>query len=53
MAWSRFIRRTVGPRAGREVDAYIEFETADNLARGMPAAEARPARPQKTGEPAH
>jgi predicted permease len=53
MEWSRFFRRQQWDRErAEEVAAYIEIETADNLARGMPAAEARSAAHRKLGNPA-
>ena len=53
MDWSRFIRRRQWDQErAEEVEQYIELETADNLARGMPAAEARSAGRRKLGNPA-
>ena len=53
MEWSRFVRRTEWDRErAEEVEQYIEIETADNLARGMPPAEARSAARRKLGNPA-
>ncbi|HUE05109.1 MAG TPA: ABC transporter permease [Bryobacteraceae bacterium] len=53
MNWSRFFRRRHWDRErAAEVEQYIEIETADNLARGMPAAQARAAARRKLGNPA-
>lgn len=53
LEWSRFIRRKQWDQErAEEVEQYIEIETADNLARGMPAAEARSAARRKLGNPA-
>jgi predicted permease len=53
MEWTRFFRREQWDRErAEEVAAYIEIETADNLARGMSAAEARSAAHRKLGNPA-
>ena len=52
MEWSRFIRRRQWDQErAEEVEQYIELETADNLARGMPAAEAHAAARRKLGNP--
>jgi predicted permease len=52
MEWSRFIRRGQWDRErAEEVEHYIDIETADNLARGMPVAEARSAARRKLGNP--
>ncbi len=52
MAWRRFFRRRYwdGERA-REIEEYLAFETAENLARGMSEAEARYAALRKFGNP--
>jgi hypothetical protein len=53
MEWSRFFRRKQWDQErAEEVEAYVQFETADNVARGMPAAEARSAARRKLGNPA-
>jgi putative ABC transport system permease protein len=52
MGWSRYLRRRRwDAERAREVDEYLEAETADNVARGMPAAEARLAARRKLGNP--
>jgi predicted permease len=52
MEWIRFFRRQQWDRErAAEVEQYIEIETADNLARGMSAAEARSAAHRKLGNP--
>jgi len=52
MSLSRFFRRKRwdAERAG-EIEAYLEIETADNLARGMTAEAARNAARKKLGNP--
>jgi predicted permease len=50
MGLSRFLRRKYwDEERAREVDAHLEIETADNVARGMPADEARYAARRKLG----
>jgi predicted permease len=50
MQWTRFIHRKQWDRErAEEVEQYIDQETADNIARGMPAAEARAAAHRKLG----
>jgi putative ABC transport system permease protein len=50
MAWRRFFhRRQWDAERAREIDAYLEFETAENLARGMTDEEARYAAMRKFG----
>ncbi|MBV9223347.1 MAG: ABC transporter permease [Acidobacteriaceae bacterium] len=50
MSWKRFFRRRYWDREReREIAAYIEFETADNIERGMSAEEARYAALRKLG----
>jgi hypothetical protein len=45
MSWRRFIkRRWWDEERAREIDAYLEIETADNVARGMPPAKRPPRR---------
>ncbi len=52
MGWRRFFRRERwDAERARELDTYLEFETADNLDRGMPAGEARRAAFRKLGNP--
>jgi predicted permease len=52
MSWRRFLKRRWwdGERA-REIAAYLEIETADNIARGMPPTEAAAAAHRKFGNP--
>src|SRR5690242_20741326 len=52
MAIKRFLRRAQwdGERA-REMESYLEMETADNVARGMPEEQARFAARRKFGNP--
>jgi putative ABC transport system permease protein len=53
MKWLRFFhRRHLDREVARDLAFYIEAETDDNLARGMPAAEARAAAIRKLGNPA-
>src|SRR5258708_792572 len=53
MGLSRFLRREYwDEERAREVDAHLEIETADNIARGMPADEARYAARRKLGNAA-
>lgn len=50
MSWSRFLRRKYwDAERAREIDAYLELETAENVARGMPLEEARCAARKKLG----
>jgi putative ABC transport system permease protein len=52
MIWSRFFRRRYWDEVrARELDAYLELETDDNIARGMTAEEARRAAHLKLGNP--
>ncbi len=52
MEWKRFIKRGQWDRErAEELEQYIELETADNLARGMSAAEAQSAARRKLGNP--
>ncbi|MGA3041395.1 MAG: ABC transporter permease [Bryobacteraceae bacterium] len=52
MSWRRFLkRRWWDEERAREIAAYLETETADNLARGMPPAEAGAAARRKFGNP--
>jgi predicted permease len=50
MAWARFLHRRRWDRErSREVEGYLEIETAENLARGMSPGEARDAARRKLG----
>lgn len=50
MTWHRFFRRKYWDlERAREVEAYLEMETAENIARGMAAAEARNRARRKLG----
>lgn len=52
MGWSRFLRRKRwDEERTRELDSYIEIETQENIARGIPADEARHAARLKLGNP--
>ncbi|HLY19963.1 MAG TPA: ABC transporter permease [Bryobacteraceae bacterium] len=52
MSWRRFIkRRWWDEERAREIAAYLETETADNIARGMPPGEAAAAARRKFGNP--
>jgi putative ABC transport system permease protein len=52
MTWRRFFRRSrLDDEVARDLEFYIEAETADNVARGMPAGEARAAARRKLGNP--
>jgi predicted permease len=52
MSWRRFLkRRWWDDERAREIAAYLENETADNIARGMPPAEAAAAAHRKFGNP--
>jgi putative ABC transport system permease protein len=52
MSWRRYIkRRWWDDERAREIAAYLENETADNIARGMPPAEAAAAARRKFGNP--
>jgi len=54
MGWSRFFRRSRwDAERAREIQTYIDIETDDNIARGMPPIEARDAARRKFGNPAH
>ncbi|MGH9447406.1 MAG: ABC transporter permease, partial [Terriglobia bacterium] len=49
-AWKRFFRRKYWDRErSREIEAYLEIETAENMARGMPPEEAHCAARRKLG----
>jgi putative ABC transport system permease protein len=50
MPWRNFFRRSrLDSEIARDLEFYLATETADNLARGMPAAEARAAARRKLG----
>ncbi len=50
MSWTRFFRRRHwDEESARELDAYIQIETDENIARGMSPEEARYAAHQKPG----
>jgi len=52
MTWRRFVRRHWwDEERAREIAAYLEAETAENVARGMPPAEAAAAARRKFGNP--
>ena len=52
MSWRRFLkRRWWDDERAREIAAYLETETADNIARGMPPTEAAAAARRKFGNP--
>ena len=52
MGWTRFFRRRVwDEERARELDAYLEIETEENIARGMSRDEARYAARKKLGNP--
>ena len=52
MPWTRFFRRRRWDQErSRELDAYIEIETGDNIARGMSPEEARYTARRKLGNP--
>ena len=52
MGWSRFLRRRHWDEVRtREIEAYLEIETEENMARGMPFEQARQAAHGKLGNP--
>jgi putative ABC transport system permease protein len=52
MGWKRFFRRdTWDEERARELDAYLQIETDENVARGMSSEEARYAARRKLGNP--
>jgi predicted permease len=52
MNWQRFFRRKWWDKErASEIDAYLETETVENIARGMPPAEAAAAARRKFGNP--
>jgi predicted permease len=53
MSWTRFFhRRRWDEERARELEAYLEIETDENIARGMSPEEARYAARRKLGNPA-
>ncbi len=52
MSWLKFLRRREWHyERAREIDSYLDIETADNVARGMPPSEAAEAALRKFGNP--
>jgi putative ABC transport system permease protein len=52
MGWTRYLRRSYwDDERARELEAYVEEETAENVARGMTPADARRAAHRKLGNP--
>src|SRR6202049_751023 len=52
MAWTRFLRRRYwDSERSRELDTYLQIETDENIARGMPLDQARSAARKKLGNP--
>src|SRR5690348_3548497 len=52
MSWIRFFRRGHWDRErSREIEAYLDIETDENIRRGMPPEEARFAARRKLGNP--
>jgi len=52
MAWTRYFRRSKWDQERlRELESYVEDETQDNIARGMPRDEAHYAAQRKLGNP--
>ena len=52
MSWRRFLkRRWWDSERASEIEAYLDVETADNVARGMPPGEAAAAARRKFGNP--
>jgi putative ABC transport system permease protein len=52
MSWTRFFRRRYWhDERARELEAYLEIETDENVARGMSPEEARYAARRKLGNP--
>src|SRR5437762_4078033 len=51
MSWARFLRRRRwDEERARELEAHLDLETDDNVARGLPPEEARRAAERKLGE---
>jgi predicted permease len=54
MGWLRFFRRSRwDAERAREIQAYLDIETDDNIARGIPPIEARNAARRRFGNPAY
>src|SRR6516165_3580134 len=54
MSWRRFFRRVEWDRErSAEIQSYVQMETDDNIARGMPPAEALAAAHRKLGNATH
>jgi hypothetical protein len=52
LTWRRFFRRRLlDEEVARGLQFYVDAETDDNIARGMPAAQARYAALRKLGNP--
>src|SRR5580692_10991083 len=52
MSWIRFLKRARwDEERSKEIESYIEIETADNIARGMSPADAVYAARRKFGNP--
>jgi len=52
MSWIRFLRRSRwDAERSKEIEGYLEIETADNIARGMNPADAAAAAHRKFGNP--
>jgi len=52
MSWLRYFRRAYWDQErSRELQAYLDIETDENIARGMPSEEARYAARRKLGNP--
>lgn len=50
MSWGRYLRRKRwDEERAREIESYLDVETQNNIARGMPPAEARAAAQRKLG----
>src|SRR5437870_1251060 len=53
MSWRHFFRRAQrDAESARDIQFYLDTETEDNMARGMPPDEARAAARRKFGNPA-
>src|SRR5580704_13971977 len=52
LTWRRFFRRSrLDEEVARDLQFYVDAETDDNIARGMPPAQARDAALRKLGNP--
>jgi hypothetical protein len=52
MSWHRFLRRSQREAESvLDIQLYLDAETEDNIARGMPPEEARAAARRKLGNP--